>query len=622
MKEMACIKGYSMNEQPPHNQQPIEKSEEQFKWPPIEPGSPPQQEKRTLWQRYRTIPLKVRIATGFGLLLVILLLFSSVGTVIYRLAKLSPTPSTSIPGQGELTVIPHNADPTPRNLSSLPTDIAVDFSSRQSHAHPIAHNIFGTNGFNKISNNTQLLNYLAPAHINLVRVSVDMSATFPTAASMNPQQQNWKPFDSFMTTIQTQGLRPILTIAYSPPWLEPQNNPCIIGDPSHVNPTFIQNGTDIGPVIWAALAGQVVAHMDQRFPNVQPYYEIWNEPDGTTFLCVPASNPNPDQTRLVEYKALYAAAARQMKQQAQQDHTSIQVGGPALAVPRTRASIWLPTLVNDPTIAPYIDFISYHNYHGGNQGDSWSSLLAQTQDPNTGVAGIFENVSSIVRNGKQPNAQSTPILIDEYNTNTGTPDCCRNDRTFGSLWNALLIADLLNSVNDTRSPYGPAQAPVGGLTYFTAIQPPPSNEFCLFGTWDSAMDCAMNGSVQPYPQYYAYQLLSDPRYLDISNSGYITGPASMKPLPGLVVLSFYTNTKDNVLIVNTSGTTYPQLNIGLQNPGALTAQLAFSLYTLNQNGPQIVTKQITMLASKSGYVAPISVPAYSTVAVSLAAGNQ
>jgi Glycosyl hydrolases family 39 len=608
-----------VNQQPPENQQPNEQPGEQFKSPPIEPESPPQQEKRTLWQRYRTVPLKVRIATGFGLLLVILLLFSSGGVVIYRLVKLSPTPSSSIPGQGKIATFPAHSNLTPQHTSFPPTAIAVDFSLRENHTHAIANNMIGLNGFNKIRNNSQLLNYLGPAHINLVRVGVDMVATFPTAASVNPQQQNWKQFDSIMTAIQAQGLQPILTIAYTPTWLQPQNNPCTVGVSSHVSPTYIQNGTDIGPNQWGILAAQVVAHMDQKYPNVHPAYEIWNEPDGTTFLCVAASDPNPDQTRLTEYKAIYAAAAARMKQQAQQDQTLIRIGGPALAVPRTRASTWLPALLNDPGIAPYIDFISYHYYHAGSPGDTWNSLLAQTRDPVNGVAEIFEHVSAIVRSGKQPNPQSTPIFIDEYNTNTHLPDCCRNNRTFGSLWNALFVADLLNSVNDTRSPYGPAQASVGGLAYFAATEPPPGNEFCLFGTWDSAMDCAMNGSIQPYPQYYAYQLLSDPRFLDITDNGYITGAPLVQP-PGLVVASFYTNTKDSVLIVNTSGTSYPQLTVGLKNPGTVQSSTT-PVYTLNQNSPQIGINQITMLKETSGYIATVSVPAYSTVAVSLTAGN-
>ncbi len=355
--------------------------------------------------------------------------------------------------------------------------------------------------------------------------------------------------------------------------------------------------------------------MDTKFPGVHPYYEIWNEPDGITFLCVPANDPNPDQTRMTEYKAIYAAAAPRMKQQAQQDHMLIQVGGPALAVPRLHASTWLPALINDPTVAPYIDFISYHNYFRIKQADTWSNMLSLMQDPIAGVAALFENVSAIVHKGKQPNAQSTPIFIDEYNTTTSSIDCCRNDKTFAPLWNALFLTDLLNAVNDTSSPYGPAHAFPSGFAYFTAVpQSPSTSHFCLFGTWDSAMDCAQNGSIQPYPQYYTYQLFGDSHFCDMTNGGYITKAVVGKPA-GLVTSGFYTSTKDNVLIVNTSGSAYTQLTIALQNPG-LTLPTA-SVYTLNASYPQIATSSATLSAVSGGYTVTISVPAYSTVALSL-----
>src|SRR5258708_27245711 len=61
-------------------------------------------------------------------------------------------------------------------------------------------------------------------------------------------------------------------------------------------------------------------------------------------------------------------------------------------------------------------------------------MLPLMEDPIAGVAALFENVSSIVHKGKQPNAQSTPIFIDEYNTTTSSIDCCRNDKTFAPLW--------------------------------------------------------------------------------------------------------------------------------------------------------------------------------------------
>jgi len=500
------------------------------------------------------------------------------------------------------------------HASSSPA-ITVDFSSRQNHAHPIGNTIFGVNGFSKVKSNSQLLNYLGTTHMKLERISVNMPGMFPTPASVNPQQQNWAVFDLSMTTIQAQGLQPILTLEFSPSWLQPQINSCPGVDPSHVYPTSIKNGTNIGPSLWGALAAQVVAHIDSKFPTVHPYYEIWNEPDGVTFLCVPSSNPNPDQTRLTEYKAIYAAAVLHMKQQAQQDHMLIKVGGPALAVPRLHASTWLAALVNDPTIAPNIDFISYHNYFRIRHADTWSNTLGLMQDPTAGVAALFENVSSIVQKGKQPNAQSTPIFLDEYNTTTSLTDCCRNNKTFALLWNALFVTDLLNSVNDTSSPYGPAHSFPSGLAYFSVVpETPTASQFCLFGTWNSAMNCAQNGSIQPYPQYYTYRLLSDSRFLDITNSGYITNAVSVKTA-GLVVSGFYTSTKDDVLIVNTSGTAYSQLTISLQNPGLV--QPKSSVFTLNQGNPQISTSPITLSGGSGGYTATINVPAYSTVALSL-----
>ena len=596
------------------NRQPLENQTTQPLLPPLVPGKRP-----TLWQRYRATPKKVRIATvGILLLLLFCLIFLSIGNeVIKVIHKHSQTPTP-------ISIRPHTTatgSPTlkPEATAELPpfpsTAIAVDFSSRAYTNHPIASNLVGLNGLNKISANSQLLSYLGPSHINVARVSVDMPTVFPTPASISPQQQNWSQFDRMMNVIQAQGLQPILTIAYSPTWLQPGNNPCNgIGDPSHIYPTYMQNGTDSGTAEWGILAQQVVAHMDRTFPTIHPFYEIWNEPDGTTFLCVAASNPNADQTRLTEYEALYAAAAARMKQQAQQDGTFIRTGGPALAVPRTRAATWLPALLTSPNTAPYIDFISYHYYHAGQQGDTWGSLLAQTQDPVNGVAGVFEHVSAIVRSGRQPGAQSTPILIDEYNTNTNLPDCCRNNQTFGSLWNALFVADLLNAVNDTKSPFGPAQATVGGLAYFAASEPPPGNEFCLFGAWNSSMNCSTSGPIQPYPQYYAYQLLSDSRFLDITNHGFITAQPAVKAA-GLIVSDFYTNSRDDVLIVNISSTPYTGLTLGIKNPG--TAHPNAFVYTLNQSNLQIGTSKLTPSAVVGGYVTTINVPAYSTVALSL-----
>jgi hypothetical protein len=586
-----------MNRETFHGHQPTNQVKNHFQ------SSPRHSKKANSLRNYsHLLSWKVSRSTSAILFLILCLLVFSLSTMLWR----GITGAHANLQSSGVAISPH---------ASSTSAITVDFASRQNHAHPIGNTIFGVNGFSKIKSNSQLLNYLSTTHMKLERISVDMPGMFPTSASVNPQQQNWAVFDRSMTTIQALGLQPILTLEFSPPWLQPQNNSCPGVDPSHVYPTYMQSGTNTGPSMWGTLAAQVVAHLDSKYPAVHPYYEVWNEPDGVTFLCVPANDPNPDQTRLTEYKAIYAAAARQMKQRAQLDHVSIQVGGPALAVARLHASTWLPALVNDPTIAPNIDFISYHNYFRIRHADTWSNSVALMQDPVAGVAALFENVSSIVQKGKQPNAQTTPIFIDEYNTTTSLTDCCRNNKTFAPLWNALFVTDLLNSVNNKSSPYGPARAFPTGLTYFSAIpESPTASQFCLFGMWNSNMNCAQNGGIQPYPQYYTYQLLGDSHFLDITNSGYITNVASVNSA-GLVVSGFYTSLKDDVLIVNTSSTSYSRLTISLQNPGLLHPTA--SVFTLDQSNAKIGTSSITLSAGTGGYTAIINVPAYSTVALSL-----
>jgi hypothetical protein len=100
----------------------------------------------------------------------------------------------------------------------------------------------------------------------------------------------------------------------------------------------------------------------------------------------------------------------------------------------------------------------------------------------------------------------------------------------------------------------------------------------------------------------------------MTNGGYITNAAVGTPA-GLVASGFYTSTKDNVLIVNTSSTAYTQLTIALQNPGL--ALPTASVYTLNASYPQIGTSSATLSAVSGGYTVTINVPAYSTVALSL-----
>lgn len=500
------------------------------------------------------------------------------------------------------------------------TTITVDFGGRQNHAHSIPTSFLGVGGLGLTSVINAAAPYLPQASLRLTRFGGFMPDVFPTPASAtNPALQSWNSVDESLSIIQQNQLQPIITLSFSPSWLQPQNqnppqtNNCQSGatkvDPSHVKPTFMVNGQDVGDQQWGQLAAQVVAHIDKNFPNLHPLYEIWNEPDGVTYWCEnsAASATTAGSARLAEYKALYAAAAPLMKQQAQQDGTQIQIGGPALAFPSARASIWIPALVDDPTIAPYLDFISYHQYE---EGKSWTQLVTRTQDPKVGYLAEFQLIASLVHAGHQPNAQSTPIYIDEYNGNDCSPNFCRNDPTYAPLWNALFIADVLNSVTTAAPTRTAASSVPTGVVYFTWSSPP--DKFCMFGDLNANLDCTPGSNPQPYPQYYTYRLLGGSTFLDIADNAYAANSARAST-KGVFVAAFYTQGHDAILIVNTTGQGFSTGNIVAKNAGESPSTAMF--YTLDKTDPQIASQQVTMRQSNGVLKATVVIPAYSAVAL-------
>ncbi|HLZ81906.1 MAG TPA: hypothetical protein VKP04_09755, partial [Ktedonobacteraceae bacterium] len=257
---------------------------------------------------------------------------------------------------------------------------------------------------------------------------------------------------------------------------------------------------------------------------------------------------------------------------------------------------------------------SFHHY--SKSSTSWATLVSNTQGQNTtGYSYLFQDISAYVRNGKQPNPGQTPIYLDEYNGSPCSPVNCPADPTYGPLWNALLLVDLLNTVLIPVSPNGLAQNPPAGLSYFTWNEPPGGDQWCMFGTIDTNYDCALTGPIQPYPQYYAYQLFGGANFLNITDGGYVANAVTTN-LQGVYATGFYTSTKDNLVIVNTSATAYTNLTIGIQNPGKTTATTA-TVFTLNRANPQIATSQATIQESGNGYMTVVSLPAYTTVALSI-----
>jgi Glycosyl hydrolases family 39 len=511
--------------------------------------------------------------------------------------------------------------------SSSSADVTVDFGSRQNTAYPIPANFLGVGGNNiGLAYQTNSQN-ITQANFRLTRLVSDIILSiFPTEASLTqPGQQVWTKFDQQMTVVANNHLQPIITLAYSPKWLQPQNqtppqsNPCLTNkvkrDPSRVRPYYIVNGTDEGYQKWGAMAAQVVLHMHKTFPTVPALYEIWNEPDGEAYMCVADSDPNPLQTKLVEYKAIVAAAGHQMRQEAAKDGQPVSIGGPAMQYPLQKVlALWLPGLLDDAATNQYFDFFTYHRYL---YGTSFSDLVKHTQDPELGATAEYEQVASAVHAGKQPNAAKTPIYVDEYNMNSCTNQTCRNNATYAPLNNALYIVDFLNSVIDPSSPYGSASSVPAGLSYYAWNLP--SQYICLFGEINSSMNCSTNGTLQPYPQYYTYDLFGDPRYMDITNGAYVANSVTVNPA-GVYATAFYNNGHDNIVIVNTTGSAFSALQVLSQHLGG-SVRIDATQFTLQykQDPSNPITSQtVTLTMTGSGYQGSLNVPAYTTVALSIA----
>ncbi len=596
----------SMPPQQPFDQPQWNQQQAQFQYQ--QPPQPPLPPRHTLWQRYRrSRPAKIISV------LVLVLFIASILIAVLHITPSNPGGifgggGTATPGPGTVVTQPNG-----------PGDVKVDFGGRQNHAYPIPTTFMGIGGLGISHVINAAAPYLPQANLKLTRFGDFVPTIFPTEVSAtNPALQQWGKVDSILSVIQQNNLQPILIVNYSPTWLQPQNqnpplpNYCLTNaaktDPAHVKPTFIENRQDIGDQKWGQLAAQVVAHIDKNFPNLHPLYELWNEPDGTAYWCKQDGDPNANHERLAEYKALYAAAAPMMKQQAQQDGMQIKVGGPALAFISARASLWIPSLVDDPTTAPYVDFISYHEY---TDAKSWTQLIAKTQDPKVGYIGEYQLVASIVHAGHQPNAQSTPIYIDEYNGNSCVPNVCRNDPSYAPVWNSLFITDLLNTVTTHVSNKGLATSIPAGTVYFTWSAPP--GHFCMFGQINANLDCSPGPDAQAYPQYYAYKLIGGADYLNITNNGYVASSV-FSDKSGVYVAGFYTQNHDSILIVNTTGQAFTNLNVLATNPGETT--MTGKLFSLNKDNLHIASQPIQLFQENDGVGASITVPAYGTVAIS------
>lgn len=503
-----------------------------------------------------------------------------------------------VAGSHVLTVQDNTLNKTATAKISVFSDVKVDFGNRSTSLPAISPGLFGAERMESL-HDTADLDLVKAGGIRYARLYAQIPSVFKTNST-----PDWQAIDFIVQKVSAGGVHLMLQMIQTPTWLQPNPNPCGAGN-SDVVPTDLN--------AWGALAAQYVKHMDQAFPGVVTDYEIWNEPN-TVELC----GPNP--SRVENYMNLYAAAAPQMRAQAAADAQAsglpaARVGGPGTSGIEAG---WISEMLSDPVISQNIDFISYHDYlftihQTGAQWNTYNgveSVYQRTQDSGTGPRQAYVYASKLVAAGSQPQGKNLPIYNDEYNLNWAfEKNCCANDPTFSPLWNTMYAADMLNAVYD-----GAANTP-GHMVYFAATALP---YFCLVGQIDANMDCAYpTGSVpQPYPQYFAYQLLGAANYLDLQDGGNMAKTISPGGFGnGLVLTAFFVKNLDAVVLINPNQNTLSNLTVNLNNTGLTSAQ--GTLYQI-VNGQSIQSSQINLQnTTGTSYTTSVTIGPYSVQAISI-----
>ncbi|HEX5234671.1 MAG TPA: choice-of-anchor D domain-containing protein [Silvibacterium sp.] len=469
--------------------------------------------------------------------------------------------------------------------------VTVDFGSRSGSQVAIPSGILGDEYFESLPTNANRTT-VVQAGFTAARYRLQVPFVY---GSTTP---NWSALDSDMAKFVAAGVHPLIELEETPTFLQPSPLPC---------PTAPTTSVPTSVTKWGQLAASIVAHFDATFPGLVQEYEIWNEPN-TTALC--------STNQLNDYISIYAAAAPLMKAQANTDGVTIKIGGPATA------GVGFTSILTNASTAPYVDFYSYHFYEGSSNditnGMTWDgaggtpSVYSKIINSSTGVQARFLQAYTAVQSAKTPLGAKTPIYFDEYNDDWAfRPECCRNSPTYSPLFNSMTVAQLLNA-----SYHGATTVP-SRMIYFSAAQ----QTFCLLGIVNSAMDCnkaATGAEAQPYPQWYTYEMMFAPSFLDLKDGGHVATSVTLSSsasTAGLIATGYYTSTTDSILVINPTASSFSGVTLQINNSG-LTSPTS-TLYTINAANPTVSKWPAATISASGGIQTTFDVPPYSVIAVSL-----
>jgi len=168
----------------------------------------------------------------------------------------------------------------------------------------------------------------------------------------------WLSNSNELANYGSKGIKFIATIGYVPTWLS-------------YNPNSV-NGV---PKDWIVFE-EFVQKMFLKYKsyNCVEYIEIWNEPTGQ-FLDLTGS---PYTDRLTAYKDIYYHTAKAIRAV----DANIPLGGPTAGDSKAWCIAWADSLLSDNSIAPNVNFLSYHLYDHSAGTDSadianWKAVAAK-----------------------------------------------------------------------------------------------------------------------------------------------------------------------------------------------------------------------------------------------------
>jgi len=129
----------------------------------------------------------------------------------------------------QLSIVSNGVGQSPQStISSSTADVSVDYGNRQINTYPIPSTILGIGGvgLKLVVRNNNDSNAIHQVNFHLTKLGdYDfMSQIFPTAASVtNPAQQDWSLFDTEMALAANYNMQPLISLEYTPNWLQPQN---------------------------------------------------------------------------------------------------------------------------------------------------------------------------------------------------------------------------------------------------------------------------------------------------------------------------------------------------------------------------------------------------------------